>query len=581
MSIRTHIFLSSLFIAIIPIALLAWFFRAEMSERLGEQYGHRVEALVTVIEDDLIYRTERIGMGLSTLKESIRDDNRLRGAIGGNEDERQYLLDFAMRSQNLMGLDMLQIQDTDGRIISSGHYRNEFDRIERDLPLTLGRQPNGTALAKARRPAGPFLALVRVDSVALGSQRFHMVGGIEVDADFLRSLVPDLNMAAALLVPDGAITSGNEDLVRAIVEVSKSPTGDGPIRRAIDIPMITGGGARTEPVRLVVAHGRGPLALLLDRLDRWFAIAIGLSAGCALFLAFWMSFRISRPIRRLASKAATIDLDRLDIDFGGKRRDEVGALGRLLDEMTTRLRASAVKLRDTERRATLGEIARQINHDLRNGLTPIRNVFRHLTQVGHDEPHRLGAIFEERRGTIDSGLNYLEDLSRNYSRLSSKGMRAPCDLNRVIRELISALAGGGPIQFITELAQDLPSIMAENTGLRRIVENLVRNSMESLPDSTGTIIVTTRRITGEDGIDSVILSVKDDGQGMDEKKCEKIFDHFFTDKDGGTGLGLSIVRRHVTDYEGTIAVKSAIRKGTLITITFPALAGGAPEEENR
>ena len=580
MSIRTRILLLAIIIGIVPIVFLSWVFRTEMTDLLTQQYGRRADALLAVIESELHRRTARIEIGLSALKGTIRDDNRFRRAVAGDGEERQYLLDYALVSKNLMGLDMLQIQDEQGRIISSGHYRNEFDRIEPDLPGPLARVRDGAALVRARRPEGGFLALARVDSVTLGNRRFYLVGGFEVNGSFLGSLIPDDDMAAALLVPGRPIVSKEGDPARFFRASSDGRARSRAIRRNIEIPLISRSGD-IESVRLMVVHDRGPLGLLLDRLDRWFRVAIGIAAGGALLLALWMSVRVSRPIRRLAEKAAAIDLNRLDARFDSGRRDEVGTLSRLLGEMTGRLRASALRLRESERRATLGEIARQVNHDLRNGLTPIRNVFRHLAQVGREEPENLTAIFEERRGTIDSGLNYLEDLSRNYSRLSTRGTRSPCDLNRVVRDLMSALSAGCSARFITEIDNDLPPVLAEMTGLRRIVENLVGNAIDSIPAGDGIVVVQTRRTIDGEGGDMVQLLVKDNGQGMDDEKRERIFDHFFTDKDGGTGLGLSIVRRLVTDFEGTIDVKSELRKGTLFTVNFPAAPGEPPEDNSR
>ncbi len=621
-SIRLQIFISSLLVVLIPIGFLAWVFRGEMTTRAEEQYEEKVEALLTVIEDDFASRTASIASRLAALKGAIRDDNRFRLAMAGDESERAYLLDYASRAKELMGFDLLQIQDESGRIVSSGHYRNEFDRIERSLPVTLSKVSGGSALVTGRKPSGSFLALAAAERVRLGSSRLFLVGGFRVDGAFLGSLVPDADMAAALLVPGRPVLSGPncEELIpetartppgknarargksrsTANSTASDSPdstdadsiaAGDSPaasgsdtltapiaFTREITIPMISADGKKVNEVRLVVAHDRRQLDAMLHRLGRLLRIAVGLSAACAFLLALWMSARVSRPIRRLAEKAATIDLDRLDAHFESRRRDEVGALSRLLGEMTGRLRASTVRLRDTERRATLGEIARQVNHDLRNGLTPIRNVFRHLVEVARDDPASLPAILDERRGTIDSGLNYLEDLSKSYSRLSTKGGRSPCDLNDVIRDLVGALSGG-EVQFICELDGDLPGVRADVTGLRRIVENLVRNGMESLPSGEGSILIRTESGGAEEGEPFVTLSVKDNGCGMDAEKQERIFDHFFTYKEGGTGLGLSIVRRLVTDFEGTIDVKSAPGKGTLFTVTFPAASRPAEEGE--
>src|SRR5207245_6862638 len=128
-------------------------------------------------------------------------------------------------------------------------------------------------------------------------------------------------------------------------------------------------------------------------------------------LAGWLSLRISRPLTALAEQTARIDMDRLDVAFSSDRRDEIGALTRLLGAMTERLRAGAARLREAERRVAMGDLARQVNHDIKNGLIPIRNVFRHLAQVAREQPERLGAVVAERQETAESSVTYLAGLA--------------------------------------------------------------------------------------------------------------------------------------------------------------------------
>src|SRR2546422_11098204 len=111
--------------------------------------------------------------------------------------------------------------------------------------------------------------------------------------------------------------------------------------------------------------------------------------------------RISRPRTALAAKTADVDMDRLDVAFDRDRGDEIGALSRLLGAMTTRLRAGAARLREAERRLAMGDLARQVNHDIKNGLIPIRNVFRHLGQAAGESPDRLAAAFRDRQATVE------------------------------------------------------------------------------------------------------------------------------------------------------------------------------------
>src|SRR5678815_470040 len=102
--------------------------------------------------------------------------------------------------------------------------------------------------------------------------------------------------------------------------------------------------------------------------------------------------------------------------FGGGT-DEVGSLSRLLGDLVTRLRTSMTRVREAERRATVGDLSRQINHDIKNGLIPLRDVIRHLEQVERDERTALSAVFADRRPTVDASITYLETLAASYQRL--------------------------------------------------------------------------------------------------------------------------------------------------------------------
>src|SRR5207247_11280205 len=99
------------------------------------------------------------------------------------------------------------------------------------------------------------------------------------------------------------------------------------------------------------------------------------------------------------------------------RRDESGGWRRLLGAMTERLRAGAARLREAERRLAMGDLARQVNHDVKNGLIPIRNVFRHFVQAAREGPEPLAAAFRDRQATVESSITYLENLASNYARL--------------------------------------------------------------------------------------------------------------------------------------------------------------------
>jgi signal transduction histidine kinase len=236
--------------------------------------------------------------------------------------------------------------------------------------------------------------------------------------------------------------------------------------------------------------------------------------------------------------------------------------------MTDRLRTSAARIKDAERRASMGELARQVNHDIKNGLTPIRNVLRHLSQLAASDPEQMPAVYRERQDTLDAGIAYLDNLATNYARLSPRSDRRPCDVNEIIRRAVKDLGGAGGPKLRTALARRAV-VQGDPVALRRILDNLLGNAVDSLPTEQARVTVSTERVTGGDGRRLVRIAVADEGVGMDAEQVARIFDDFYTTKPDGTGLGLSIVRRLVMDLDGAIRVESEPGKGSRFEVDLP------------
>jgi signal transduction histidine kinase len=334
------------------------------------------------------------------------------------------------------------------------------------------------------------------------------------------------------------------------------------------IRTVSDGTAKAAEARLEVTQALTPLKTLLRSTDSWlFTTAAG--AGLfALLLAVWVSSRISGRLAALAERTAVLDLDRLDVEFD-PGSDEVGRLSRLLGDLAARLRTSTARVREAERRATVGDLARQINHDIKNGLIPLRNVMRHLAQVEQAQPADLAAVFGERRQTIDSSIAYLETLATSYQRLSVPLNRRECDLNALITDVVRAAQGHEQVEFTTNLT-DLPRVVGDPVAFRRILENLISNAVDSLQEARGRIAISTQGLRREAEPPVARVIVADTGRGMSQDEAGRIFDDFYTTKESGTGLGLSIVRRLVMDLGGTIGVESAPGQGTRMVIDIPA-----------
>ncbi len=568
MSFRTRILLGLLVVAILPLGALGVAVRTRVSSALTAQYEQRVDALVAVIRHEIERQDREIAERLAAMTSSLSTDNRFRQAVrrGGGADV--YVLDYAADAMRRSGLDMLQIQNRDGRILSSGHFRNEYDLLEPALPRMLMRVPGSVALVSARSPEAPFLALARLDSVRVGERVLTVVGGVAVDRFFLDELSSgdEMDVTVVLPVASAAVPSETDESANSLV-----------VRR-YTVPYVRtaiGEDGQLDTAQFEVTHSLAALTVLRRALDLWFAVALGSAVLVAALIAADLAQRISRPLTELAEQSARLDLERLDVRFASERNDEIGALARVLEAMTDRLRASVRTLRDVERRAALGDLARQVNHDIKNGLIPIRNVFRHLSEVAQDDPQQLAAVLRERDGTVRSAVEYLERLAATYAALYPRLEPTHQDVNALVRRVAAAASVPDSVEVELQLADRLPPILSDELALRRILENLLANAVDSLVGEVGRVTLSTGVVGDGRGATALRITVADTGRGMTAEELDRAFTEFHTTKAGGTGLGLSIVRRLVNDLGGTLKVETEPGGGTRFAIDLPSEGGSA------
>jgi len=488
MSFRTRLLISFGVVVLIPLLVFGLGIRSAMSRRVTGEYERRVSALVDVIRGDIARENDRSATRLAALRGSLVGDSKFRAMVLRGEDSA-YVLDYASDAMRLAGLGYLQIQDDEGRVVSSGHFRNEFGRLGPAIP------PGGPTLVRGTAAEGAFLALVTSDTLSVARKPFRLVGGIVVDSAFVQRLARDPELGVGLRLPRDSTAADSAALIVGDVTLPYVDAADGP--------------GSVEQGRIVVTRSAALLTALQRNVNLWFAAAVLVAALAALLLAGWLSTRISTPV---------------------------------------------------EARIAIGDLARQVNHDIKNGLAPLRNVFRHLAQVAREQPGDLPRVFTERHGTVESSINYLETLAANYAKLSPQSERKATDVNAVVRETI-----GGSSAVRAKLAEGLPPVSADALVLRRVIENLVSNAVDSLDGKNGTVTVTTERGKG-----MVRIAVSDTGRGMTKTELDRAFNDFYTTKPGGTGLGLSIVRRLVLDSNGSLSVDTEPGKGSTFIVEIPA-----------
>jgi len=575
MSLRVRLLLAFAFVVFVPLTLMAWGFRYEVTRQLSEQYERRLDIVEKSIESDLQRTSDATQQQLNALAAALPNDNDFRAALAGAPDHRQYLLDWAASAMRLTGMSLLQLFDENGQILSSGHFRNEHGRVVTGLAAALRSTDAGRRLLLMRAPGAErdVLTLVRRAPVHVGERSLLLVGGVIVDQRLLGRLAGDRQVIMTLKYTGTLLTATAED---AGLGTGGARTDEqSAATRTIDIPIALVGGDSTVDVQnalLGIVQPRTDLATVLQGVNAWFfATAVG-SGALALLSAIWLSSRVTRRLTVLADKTAVLDLDRLDVEFD-EGADEVGRLSRVLGDLTARLRAGTARVREAERRATLGDLARQITHDIKNGLIPLRNVMRHLTQVGREEPASLASVLEERRSTIDSSIGYLETLATNYERLSTAPQRRECDVHALIDEVALGLGISDAIEMRVDRQASSARVLGDPIALRRILENLITNAVDSLDGRPGRVTIATATVDTDDG-PTLSVTVTDTGRGMSAEEASRIFEHFYSTKQGGSGLGLSIVRRLVADLHGSVRVESAPGRGTSMIVEIPTVASG-------
>ncbi len=230
------------------------------------------------------------------------------------------------------------------------------------------------------------------------------------------------------------------------------------------------------------------------------------------------------------------------------------------------VKATQVSLVESEKLASLGEMAAGIAHEIRNPLGAIANclgVFRN----GSFPPEELAELLDIMEREVDR-MNQIVSDTLSFAR-SRVTQRRPVALPSVVQETLRGFSekDRGGVVITCDLAPELPLLEGDPHQLQQMTWNLVMNALQAL-GGAGSLCIRTFR---EDGW--VVLRIEDTGPGIPMAVRGRMFDPFYSTKPDGTGLGLAIVRRIVKEHGGDIAVESRVGTGTQVLVRLPI---GAP-----
>ena len=487
--------------------------RRELDRRLTDEYARRGDARGAALRDDLRARaTAMAGSARHARPPSSQRDNRVPPGGGRRRRRRpaRAVLDSRAAAMRAAG---------PRPAAAAGQHRPDPELGA--LPERV-RSGGARRCPRARRRPGRAPVLVRARTADSGDRgaraaRFVRVAGERAHPgrrgrDRGRGFVassretPDLSLEIALL-PGGEPAAATGAVGRcAAVPRSR-------LRRGQPAP---------TPPRVVVTQSAGDAGALRRSVDRWFLAALAATVALALLAA-----RPGSPRASAARSPRSPSRPPRSTSTGSIRASRATATTRsapsprVLGAMTERLRVGAARLREAERRVATGDLARQVNHDVKNGLVPIRNVLRHLTQVARDEPAVAGRRCSRSGGARWSRAStYLDTLARNYARLSPAVQREPCDVNAVVEQVVRGTDGRAGDACARLPARRCPRVPADPLVLRRILENLVGNAVDSLgrPERRrGDRQHRARSARGRHG--RVRITVADTGPGMTRERA--------------------------------------------------------------
>jgi nitrogen fixation/metabolism regulation signal transduction histidine kinase len=304
---------------------------------------------------------------------------------------------------------------------------------------------------------------------------------------------------------------------------------------------------------------------------------------------------LAQPIARLRQGLEAVGEGRFAETLPVNTRDEVGDLVRTFNEMRAQLAESRRKLAQQEREMAWREMARQVAHEIKNPLTPMKLSIQHLRrafkreQADAADDSSFADLFDRITTTLIEQIEALVRIADEFSTFARLPTRVleTLDLNEVIREAVRLMDQEQMDQETADCIElklhpaPLP-IRADREELRRLYINLIKNALQAIPDEqTGHVeIATAGGGDDEAGEPKAYSWIIDNGSGIPPDVQDKVFEPNFSTKTSGTGLGLAIAQKSIDELGGEIGYETTEGEGTTFWIRLPLTEEDVVDEEH-
>ncbi|RYY56455.1 MAG: HAMP domain-containing protein, partial [Chitinophagaceae bacterium] len=283
-------------------------------------------------------------------------------------------------------------------------------------------------------------------------------------------------------------------------------------------------------------------------------------------IALFITNRITRSFSIISNKMKEVNLGRLNEEIEWNRDDEIGDLVTEYNKMVAKLGESAEALAKTEREGAWREMARQVAHEIKNPLTPMKLSMQYLQKaIASDHPN-VKELSGNTARTLVEQIDHLSKIAADFSQFAniSYTNAEEFDLHDVLRSLQELYASNEDIRFDWEPVGTRIVVHADKTQMNRLFTNLFANAIQACPQNHCHIVVTEALTEA-----GVMISVKDNGEGIADEMRSRIFMPNFTTKSSGTGLGLAMCKSIVEQAKGRIWFETETGVGTTFHVELP------------
>ncbi len=287
-----------------------------------------------------------------------------------------------------------------------------------------------------------------------------------------------------------------------------------------------------------------------------------------IILAVVLANQVARPLQLLQTKIAGLRLGKKNQTIEYHREDEIGRLVQEYNRMVNELQASAEKLARSERESAWREMARQIAHEIKNPLTPMKLSVQHLRKAWKDGAPDLDSHVDRVTNTLIDQIETLSNIASEFGKFAQvPGAHFEAiDLTQKIQRITHLFEDTCKVNLVRK-GKSHPDVLiyADPEQVIQVFNNLIRNAIQAVPEGTDPVV----DISIEDGPDVVVVKVTDNGIGIPDDLQSRLFEPNFTTKTSGMGLGLAIAKKIMEGSNGKIWFETRKNAGTSFFLEWP------------